>query len=46
MPDLVQLVPNEKAIDAILAAKRAEKVLVDGQENKFFGVIFYQEKFY
>lgn len=46
MPDLVQLVPNDKAIDAILSAKRAEKALIDGQDNKFFGIIFYQEKFY
>lgn len=46
MPDLVLLVPNDKAIDAILAAKRAEKALLEGQDNKFFGIIFYQEKFY
>lgn len=46
MPHLVKLVPDEKAIDAILSTKKAEKTLIDGEENKFFGVTFYQEKYY
>lgn len=46
MPHLVKLVPDEEAIDAILNTKKAEKQLPDGEEVKFFGITFYQEKYY
>jgi chromosome segregation ATPase len=46
MPHLVKLIPDEDAIEAILATKKAEKSLPDGEEVKFFGITFYQEKYY
>lgn len=46
MPDLVKLVPNDEAIEVLFAAKKAEKVLINGQDYHLFGLTFYQEKFY
>lgn len=46
MPHLVKLVPDEDAINQLLATKRLEGSLKDKVEEKFFGITFFNDKSY
>lgn len=44
MPHLVKLVPDEDAIDLLLATKRADGSLKDKMEENLFGLTFFNDK--
>ena len=46
MPHLVELVPNEEAIDLMLKTKKADGSLAGKDEETVFGLTFYNDKSY
>jgi hypothetical protein len=44
MPQLVKVVPNDEAINLLLATKRQDGSLKDKLEEKYFGITFFNDK--